>query len=125
MATLGDNVSSLITAATRVLEQGSPAPPRWVAGLPVMGESLAAYWEKLAYNAPSFIIELKKLIGPATDVAVTSGTVLGIGLLELGLSVSIAFFSTVTGRWHRTCVRAPNDLPGPALGTYSRWWAQP
>ncbi len=39
----------------------------------MVGESLAAYWERLANNAPAFMIELKKLIGPATDIAVASG----------------------------------------------------
>jgi len=73
VVTLADSVSSMITAATRVFEQGPPAPPHWVAGLPVVGESLAAYWESLALNAPAFMIELKKLIGPAADVAVASG----------------------------------------------------
>ena len=92
VATLADSVGNLITAAGRMLEQGPPAPPYWVAGLPVVGESLAAYWERLAHNAPAFMIELKKLIGPAAGLAVASGTVLGIGLLELGLSVFIAFF---------------------------------
>jgi predicted PurR-regulated permease PerM len=92
VAALADSVSSLISAATRVFEQGPPAPPPWVAGLPVVGQSLAAYWESLALNAPAFIIELKKLIGPAADIAVASGAVLGVGLLELGLSVFIAFF---------------------------------
>src|SRR3990170_2004990 len=37
VATLADSISSLITAATRVLDQGPPAPPHWVAGLPVVG----------------------------------------------------------------------------------------
>ena len=105
VATLADSVSSLITAATRVLEQGPPAPPHWVAGLPVVGESLAAYWESLAHNAPAFIIELKKLIGPAADIAVASGAVLGVGLLELGLSVFIAFFFYRHGRQMAAYVR--------------------
>jgi predicted PurR-regulated permease PerM len=92
VATLADSISSLVTAAARVLEQGPPMPPRWVAELPVAGERLAAYWESLAHDAPAFIIELKKLIGPAADIAVASGALAAVGLLELGLSVFIAFF---------------------------------
>ena len=56
VATLADSVSSLFTAATRVLEHGPPTPPHWVAELPVVGESLAAYWESLAHNAPAFSV---------------------------------------------------------------------
>ena len=48
VVSLADSMSGLIAAATRVFEQGPPAPPPWVAGLPVVGESLAAYWQSLA-----------------------------------------------------------------------------
>lgn len=105
VATLADSVSSLVTAATRVLEHGPPTPPHWVAELPVVGESLAAYWESLAHNAPAFINELKKLIGPAADIAVASGAVVAGSLLELGLSVFIAFFFYRHGRQMAAYVR--------------------
>ena len=105
VATLADSLSSLVTTATSLLEHGPPAPPHWVVGLPVVGESLAAYWQRLAHNAPAFVIEIKKLIGPATDVAVAGGAVLGIGLLELVLSVFIAFFFYRHGRQMAAYVR--------------------
>jgi predicted PurR-regulated permease PerM len=114
VATLGDSVSRLVTAATQLFEQGPPAPPQWVAGLPVVGESLAAYWESLAQNAPAFMVELKKLIGPAADVAVAGGAVLGVGLLELGLSVFIAFFFYRHGRQMAVYVReSAESIAGP------------
>jgi predicted PurR-regulated permease PerM len=114
VATLADSISGLITAATRVLDQGPPAPPHWVAGLPVVGEGLAAYWERLANNAPAFMIELKKLIGPAADFAVASGTVVGVGLLELALSVFIAFFFYRHGRQMAAYVRESAErIAGP------------
>jgi predicted PurR-regulated permease PerM len=105
VATLADSISSLVAAAARVFEVGPPTPPRWVAGLPVVGESLAAYWESLAHNAPAFIIELKNLIGPATDIAVASGAMIGVGLLELSLSVFISFFFYRHGRQMAAYVR--------------------
>jgi predicted PurR-regulated permease PerM len=95
---LADSMSGLITAATRVFEQGPPAPPPWVAALPVVGESLAAYWQSLVLNAPAFMIEFRKLIGPAADLALAGGAVLGVGLFELSLSVFIAFFFYRSGR---------------------------
>jgi predicted PurR-regulated permease PerM len=112
--TLTDSVSNLLTAVNQILEQGPSMPPRWVAGLPVVGENVAAYWESLAHNAPAFIIELKKLIGPATNLAVASGAVLGAGLLELGLSVFIAFFFFLHGRRMAAYVRAVGErFAGP------------
>jgi predicted PurR-regulated permease PerM len=98
VAALADSVVIFLATADSVLEQGLPTPPRWVAGLPLVGESLVFYWDSSISNAPAFITELKKLIGPATDLAVASGALLGGGLLELGLSVFISFFFYRHGR---------------------------
>jgi predicted PurR-regulated permease PerM len=111
---LADSMSSLITAATRIFEQGPPAPPPWVAKLPFVGESLAAYWQSLALNAPAFMIEVGKLVGPAADLALAGGAVLGVGLLELGLSVFIAFFFYRHGRQMLVYVRESSEsIAGP------------
>ena len=109
VATLADSVSSIVAAANRVLEQGPPAPPTWVARLPLVGERLAIYWQGLAYNAPAFLIELTKLVRPATDIAVASGAVLGVGLLELALSVFIAFFFYRSGPQMAAYVRISSE----------------
>ena len=92
------SVSTWITSVTHVFEQGPPAPPHWVAGLPVVGESLAAYWQSLALNAPAFMIEIQKLIGPAADKSQLAGQSWAWASLELGLSVFIAFFFYRHGR---------------------------
>ena len=105
VATLAESVVNLTAAATRILEQGPPAPPRSIAELPLIGTSLSAYWEGLAHDAPAFIIELKKLTGPAADMAVAGGAVLGVSLFELGLSVFIAFFFYRHGRQMAAYVR--------------------
>lgn len=114
VATLTDSVGTLLTAANQVLEQGPPTPPGWVAALPIVGESLATYWESLAHNAPAFTIEVKKLVGPATKLAVASGEILGVGILELGLSVFISFFFFLHGRRMATYIRAVGErFAGP------------
>lgn len=113
-AALAESVSSLVAAATRVVDQGPPAPPDWVAALPVVGESVAAYWQSLALDAPAFLVELKKLVGPATDIAVAGGAILGVGLLELGLSVFISFFFYRHGRQMAAYVRESAErIAGP------------
>jgi len=95
---LADDITNLAEGITRVLEQGPSAPPNWVKGLPIVGESLTAYWENLTHNAPAFIVELKKLTGPVTDIALAGGAAFGIGLLELALSIFITFFLFLHGR---------------------------
>jgi hypothetical protein len=75
---------------------------------PLHRERLAIYWQGLAYNAPAFLVELTKLIRPATDIAVASGAVRGVGLLELVLSVFIAFFFYRYGRQQLPCAAVPS-----------------
>ena len=114
LITLADSVSNLIATAGRIVEQGPPAPPFWVAGLPVVGESLATYWDRLAHNAPAFMTELQKLIGPATDVAMAGGAVLGVTLVQLGLSVFITFFFFRHGRQMASYLRVSAErIAGP------------
>jgi predicted PurR-regulated permease PerM len=98
VATLSGSVSSLVNVAARMVEQGPPPPPDWVAALPLVGENLATYWQSLAHDAPAFTMELKKVVGPVTDIAIATGTGLGRGLVELILSVLIAFFFYRHGR---------------------------
>ena len=117
VATLADSVATVAQAVNNLLEQGPPAPPAWVAEIPFLGERLALYWQGLAYNAPAFLVELTKLIRPATDIAVASGAVLGVGLLELALSVFIAFFFYRYGRQMAASVRGSSERIG---GTRAR-----
>ena len=105
VATLAESARGLVAGATRILAEGPPPPPPWVTGLPVLGERLAAYWGSLALNAPAFVIEITKLRGPAISAAVASGAVLGVGLLELGLSVFMTFFFYRHGRTLAAYVR--------------------
>jgi predicted PurR-regulated permease PerM len=95
---LADDITKLAGGITRVLEQGPSAPPNWVRGLPIVGESVAAYWENLTNDAPAFIVEAKKLTGPVTDIALAGGAAFGAGLLKLGLSIFITFFLFLHGR---------------------------
>ncbi len=92
VASLADSARGLVPAAARSLQHGLPTPPTWIAEIPIVGKTLATYWESLAHNSPVFINDLKSLIIPAADFAVAGGKRVGSGLFELGLSVFIAFF---------------------------------
>ena len=112
VATLADSVAIVAHTVNSLLERGPPTPPGWVAKIPLIGERLALYWQGLAYNAPAFLVELTKLVRPATDIAVASGAVLGVGLLELALSVFIAFFFYRYGRQMAASVRGSSERIG-------------
>lgn len=95
---LADDITKLAEGISRVLEQGPSAPPDWVRSLPIIGASLADYWENLADDAPAFFVELNKLIGPFADIALAGGAAFGSGLLELAASIFITFFLFLHGR---------------------------
>lgn len=57
-----------------------------------------SYWENFTHDAPAFILELKKLTGPITDIALAGGAAFGVGLLEPGPRIFITFFLFLHGR---------------------------
>ncbi|MGQ7794632.1 AI-2E family transporter [Faunimonas sp. B44] len=109
VAALAESVGDLIGALGRVVEEGPPAPPAWIGEIPIIGESVSSYWQSLALNAPAFLAALGRFTGPAADVALASGAFIGVGLLELGLSVFIAFFLYLNGRQIAAYVRESSE----------------
>jgi predicted PurR-regulated permease PerM len=90
--TLADNVREL-TAATRAwIDAGPPDPPGWLKRVPVLGEPGSAYWVELARDSAKLLDALKQLLEPASSRLLKIGLALGRGLLELTVSVLVAFF---------------------------------
>jgi predicted PurR-regulated permease PerM len=89
---LTDSVGRLVGEAQGVLDRGIGPPPAWVGDVPVMGPQLRDYWATLATGETN----LAKMITPYVSVA--GGWILGAlasvgsGILELLLSLLIAFF---------------------------------
>ena len=91
-ASLADSASELVDALRKSFENGPPALPAWIAGLPLVGETLVNYWQNLSHDGGRLLEELKGLISPAKSVLVVGGGILFAGLLQLGLAVGVAFF---------------------------------
>src|SRR3546814_9689281 len=60
--------------------------------LPLVGDSLSAYWLNLAHNDAAFAIAVEPYVSQARDWMLKSGANLGQGAIELTLSVLICFF---------------------------------
>ncbi len=90
--TLADNFDRMAEFAKRFIDEGPPDPPAWVAGLPLVGDRLQAYWGDLAHDTPRMMAELKKLFEPAKAALASGGANVAQGLLQLTVSVLIAFF---------------------------------
>jgi predicted PurR-regulated permease PerM len=89
---IADN-SERVAAWTRaMIEAGPPDPPAWVQSLPLVGERVATYWASFAHDTAALLTELRRFIEPAQKVLFASGATVLSGLLQLTLSILIAFF---------------------------------
>ncbi len=91
-ATLGDNVKELKAATQRWIDAGPPAPPEWLARVPGVGQQVADYRESLAADSSKLVSAARQFIEPVSGWLLRGGLALGAGLLELALSILIAFF---------------------------------
>jgi predicted PurR-regulated permease PerM len=89
---LADSATELVEAVRKSFENGPPALPEWLTGLPLVGETLKNYWRNLTHDSGRVLEELRGLISPARSMLVFGGGILFAGLLQLGLSVLVAFF---------------------------------
>jgi predicted PurR-regulated permease PerM len=90
--TLADNIDILTKAARRLIEEGPPAPPAWLAKVPLVGANATQYWQSLAQDSAKLWEEAQKLIEPLSKTLLKAGGVLASGLLQIALSIFIAFF---------------------------------
>ena len=60
--TLASNVSDLAAAAQRLIYEGPPSPPAWLADIPMVGPRIADYWKVLNGSTAERLAELAKLL---------------------------------------------------------------
>lgn len=90
--TLADNVKELTSATRHWVADGPPAPPAWLAKVPVVGAKAVAYWQNLEADTAKLWTEAQRFIEPVSSWLLKIGLALGAGVMELALSIFIAFF---------------------------------
>jgi predicted PurR-regulated permease PerM len=90
--TLADNATALVEKGGALLKGGPIAPPAWVRDIPMVGEMLMDYWQRLASSTDSLATQWKGVLEPARSVLVGAGKAVGGGLLHLALASFIGFF---------------------------------
>lgn len=90
--TLADNIQELTSATRSWIEAGPPAPPEWLAKIPVVGQKAVDYWQSMAADTAKLWTQAQRLIEPASSWLLRGGLALGGGLLQLAFSIFIAFF---------------------------------
>jgi predicted PurR-regulated permease PerM len=110
---LADNVTRIVDAARHFFDAGTPEPPAWVAGIPLAGESLDAYWRELAASREALVAALRGLLDPAKDFLLAGGLLLGDGVLQMSLAAFIAFFFYRDGEYLvQTVMTAARQVAG-------------
>lgn len=117
-ATLAENADRVGEYTRGIIARGPPEPPAWVAQLPLVGERASAYWASLAHDTTGLLAELRRFVDPVRDFVFRAGAVVGEGLLQLTLSVLIAFFFYRDGEAIMERVRAAVSRISPARGAH-------
>ncbi|HZY59218.1 MAG TPA: AI-2E family transporter [Candidatus Binataceae bacterium] len=91
-STLASNLAELTAATQKLYESGPPAPPVWVATIPLVGARLSNYWLTLTESSAARLEELAKLLPTVKSIAVDGGKMVGSGIFQITLSLLIAFF---------------------------------
>ncbi|HEX5806645.1 MAG TPA: AI-2E family transporter [Macromonas sp.] len=94
---LSDDAAHLGQTVYTLLREGLPSPPVWLAKLPLIGPALADYWQQFVHDGQRLAQELTKWAQPAQDLALSGGRMAARGVLDIGLSVFIAFFLFLNG----------------------------
>ena len=117
-ATLAENAERVGDWARGMIERGPPAPPAWVAQIPLVGERASGYWSSLSSDTAGLLDELRRYVDPLRQFAFRAGAVVGDGLLQLTLSVLIAFFFYRDGEAIMARMRAAVARISPARGEH-------
>jgi predicted PurR-regulated permease PerM len=91
-ASAGDNIKDLTATIKQWGESGPPAPPSWLGKIPVVGQKATAQWEVLAKDTSKLRAEAGHRLEQITPKLLKAGLALGAGLMQLALSILIAFF---------------------------------
>ena len=94
---LADSMAQLGRGVSELMNSGLPDAPAWLRDVPLIGQSLFEYWQRLAHDGQRLMTELSKLADPAQKLALDTGRMVGKGVVDLGLSVFLAFFLFLHG----------------------------
>lgn len=95
---LARDVAVVAANTSRLLAEGPPAPPDWIRDLPIVGLWLYDYWVSMKTDSAALAADLRLPIAQARNWLLKTSTSLGQGLIEVALSLFIAFFVYRDGR---------------------------
>lgn len=98
VGSLADNVRDVTRIAHDLTEAGTlPAPPAWLAGIPLVGSWLDAGWKRAVADTAGLLASLKPYIETSASWALGMGADLGLSVLEFVLAVILSGVLCVHG----------------------------
>lgn len=98
-ASLGDNVKDFTAKVKEWSVSGPPEPPAWLAKIPVVGQKATGQWKAVTADTAKLRVQAGEMIERATPRLLKIGLAVGAGLMQLALSIFIAFFLFQDGGW--------------------------
>ncbi len=117
-ATAAENFDRINEFVRGLIARGPPDAPAWFAQVPLVGDRATEYWDYIFGDSAQMLEELKRLAEPARDFAIKGGAVVGEGLLQLTLSVLIAYFFYRDGEAIMARVRSAVSRIAPTRGLH-------
>ncbi|HOC56966.1 MAG TPA: AI-2E family transporter [Verrucomicrobiota bacterium] len=90
--TLGSSIKELTLATRDWIQGGPPDVPAWLEKVPIVGATAVEYWQSLAHDTARLWTQAQRFVEPVSAWLIRAGLALVGGLLELALSIFIAFF---------------------------------
>ena len=115
--TFADSVSALIESLKRLRTEGLPPPPEWLPRVPFAGSLLVSTWTDMADNKHKIAEVLLSILGQSKGWLLARGMGIGRGILQLSVSVLVAFFFYRDGE---SVVERISAVGRRALGDYSQ-----
>lgn len=91
-ANLADSATALFEQLRPKFEHPQPYAPQWLRHLPLIGDSLGNFWQRMTASQGAFVEWLSQYQDPARELALRGAKAAGQGLLQLVLVVVVAFF---------------------------------
>jgi predicted PurR-regulated permease PerM len=88
---LSGNITEIIETSRKLIHEGPPAPPAWVASVPLVGQRLAARWTVLNEDSASWLAAIAKWLPTIKGAVLGSGRALAAGLFQIVLSLLLVF----------------------------------
>lgn len=90
--TFTDSIRAAVDWLNTTRQYGLPPPPQWLINVPLIGSVISDHWDKLSTNTAPLIERLKPFLQDAGIWLLKHSLDFAKGVLQLAMSVLIAFF---------------------------------